>query len=133
MTGSGRRSARSRVRSSADAGDGGDDDVSLRETKARLKRRRERSKYGSTIPIFDNANLKVVLCISLVAFFVVLFLIHHLVNSAAEPQVPRAVTPFPAPKIMDLPQVNAIFELAPLLNCCSKLFLSYFLFFVGDL
>ncbi|XP_052115041.1 mannosyl-oligosaccharide glucosidase GCS1 isoform X2 [Arachis duranensis] len=103
MTGSGRRTTRSRARSSADP-DGGDDDASLREAKLKLKRRRERSKYGSTIPLFNNPNLKVVLLITVVAFFVILFLIFHLVNSTAEPELPRAVTPLPAPKIMDLPQ-----------------------------
>ncbi|KAK7246974.1 hypothetical protein RIF29_41848 [Crotalaria pallida] len=98
MAGSGRTTARSRARSSADAGGG--------ETKPNLKHRRERSKYGSTIPIFNNnANLKVVLCISFFAFFVILFLIRHLLSyGEREHQLPRAVTPFPAPKIMDLPQ-----------------------------
>ncbi|MED6180460.1 hypothetical protein PIB30_010676 [Stylosanthes scabra] len=103
MTGAGRRAPRSRTRSSADA-DGGGDDVSLREAKSKLKRRRERSNYGSTIPLFNNTNLKVVLLITVVAFFVILFLINHLVDSTAEPELPRAVTPLPAPKIMDLAQ-----------------------------
>ncbi|CAL0329724.1 unnamed protein product [Lupinus luteus] len=97
MAGSGRTTVRSRVRSSADA-DGG-------ETKPNLKRRRERSKYGSTIPIFNsNVNLKVLLGISFVAFFIIFFLIRNLVNYSEQPQLPREVTPFPAPKIMDLPQ-----------------------------
>ncbi|KAE9601106.1 putative glycosidase [Lupinus albus] len=97
MAGSGRTTLRSRVRSSADS-DGG-------ETKPNLKRRRERSKYGSTIPIFNNSvNLKVLLGISFVAFFIIFFLIRNLVNYSEQPQLPRAVTPFPAPKIIDLPQ-----------------------------
>ncbi|XP_061360752.1 mannosyl-oligosaccharide glucosidase GCS1 isoform X2 [Gastrolobium bilobum] len=99
MTGSGRRTVRNRVRSSSDA-----DDDSLRERRDRLKRHRVRSKYGSSIPIFNNANLKVVLGVSFLAFFIIVFLIRHVVNSAVESQLPRAVTPFPAPKIMDLPQ-----------------------------
>ncbi|XP_027344066.1 mannosyl-oligosaccharide glucosidase GCS1 isoform X2 [Abrus precatorius] len=99
MTGSGRRTARSRIRSSSDA-----DDDSLREKKPRLNRHRERSKYGSSIPIFNNANLKMVLVICFFAFVVILFTVHHLLNSTKESQLPRVVTPFPAPKIMDLPQ-----------------------------
>ncbi|KAJ1407359.1 Six-hairpin glycosidase superfamily [Sesbania bispinosa] len=99
MNGSGRRTARSRVRSSSEA-----DADFLRERRPTLNRHRDRSKYGSSIPLFNNANLKVVLGISFFAFFLILFLIHHLVNSVAEPHLPRAVTPFPAPKLMDLPQ-----------------------------
>ncbi|TKY59878.1 Mannosyl-oligosaccharide glucosidase GCS1 [Spatholobus suberectus] len=99
MTGSGRRTVRSRVRSLSDA-----DDDSLREIGPRLNRHRERSKYGSSIPIFSNANLKVLLGICFLAFFIILFMIHRLLNSTMEPKLPRAVTPFPAPKIMDLPQ-----------------------------
>ncbi|KAK7359394.1 hypothetical protein VNO77_01352 [Canavalia gladiata] len=99
MTGSGRRTTRSRVKPSSDV-----DDDSLRDRRPRLNRHRERSKYGSTIPIFNNANLKVLLGICFFAFFIILFMIHHLLNSTTEPQLPRAVTPFPAPKIMDLPQ-----------------------------
>lgn len=96
MTGSGRTAARSRVRSSSepDAGEG----------RPKFNRRRGRSKYGSSIPLFDNVSIKIVLAISFVAFFIILFLIRHLVNSVAEPRLPRAVTPLPAPKIMDLNQ-----------------------------
>ncbi|RDX71339.1 Mannosyl-oligosaccharide glucosidase GCS1 [Mucuna pruriens] len=97
MTGSGRSTVRSRVRSHSD-------DDSLRETRPRLNRHRQRSKYGSSIPIFNNANFKVVLGICFLAFFIILFMIHHLLNSVTEPKRPRAVMPFPAPKIMDLPQ-----------------------------
>ncbi|KAL2343449.1 hypothetical protein Fmac_004734 [Flemingia macrophylla] len=99
MSGSGRRTARSRVRSVSEA-----DADSLQQRRPALNRHRERSKHGSSIPIFSNANLKVVLGICFLAFFVILFMIHHLLNSVTEPKLPRAVTPLPAPKIVDLPQ-----------------------------
>ncbi|KAG2409645.1 Mannosyl-oligosaccharide glucosidase [Vigna angularis] len=97
MTGSGRTAVRSRAKSLSDAD-------SRRERRPLLNRHRERSKYGSSIPIFNTANLKVVLGICFVAFFTIFFMIRHLMNSATEPKLPRAVTPFPAPKIMDLHQ-----------------------------
>ena len=106
MTGSGRTTVRNRANSLSDAD-------SRRERRPLLNRHRERSKYGSTIPIFNTANLKLVLGICFVGFFTIFFMIRHLMNSATEPKLPRAVTPFPAPKIMDLPQVNY-----PLLLCC---------------
>ncbi|KAK7359395.1 hypothetical protein VNO77_01353 [Canavalia gladiata] len=56
-----------------------------------------RYRDKSSIPIFNDANLKLLL-------LTIFFLIHHLANSAAEHQLPPVVTPFPAPKIMDLHQ-----------------------------
>ncbi|WVZ23581.1 hypothetical protein V8G54_002125 [Vigna mungo] len=97
MTGSGRTAVRSRAKSLSDAD-------SRRERRPLLNRHRERSKYGSSIPIFNTANLKVVLGICFLAFFTIFFMIRHLMNSATELKLPRAVTPFPAPKIMDLHQ-----------------------------
>lgn len=41
---------------------------------------------------------------------IILFLISHLVNSTAEPRLPRVITPFPAPKLTDLSQVNFNFQ-----------------------
>ena len=108
MTGSGRSTVRSRARSDADADADAD---SRRQKRPPFNRQRERSRYGSSIPIYNNANLKVLLGICFVAFFIIWFMIHHLSNSVTEPKLPRAVTPFPAPKIMDLPQVN--FQLSP--------------------
>ncbi|CAJ2677586.1 mannosyl-oligosaccharide glucosidase GCS1-like protein [Trifolium pratense] len=100
MTGSGRTTARSRViRSSSEP-----DADALRERRPKFNRQRGRSKYGSTIPLFNNVNIKFVLAISFFAFFIILFLIRHLVNSVVEPRLPRSITPLPAPKIMDLPQ-----------------------------
>lgn len=102
MTGSGRRSARSRIKSSST--DPNDDD-SLRRTNPYSKIRRGGARDRNSIPIF-NASFKVMFGICSVAFFVILFIIHRIVNHTVEAQLPRVVTPFPAPKIMDLPQVN---------------------------
>ncbi|KAF7813611.1 mannosyl-oligosaccharide glucosidase GCS1-like [Senna tora] len=99
MTGSGRRSARSRIRSSNDP----NDDDSLRPTKSNPKLRKDRTKDRSPIPLF-NTFFKVMLGICFVAFFVILFMIYHILNHTSGAQLPRVVTPFPAPKIMDLPQ-----------------------------
>ncbi|CAL5214030.1 unnamed protein product [Lathyrus oleraceus] len=99
MSGSGRTTARSRVRSSSEP-----DANSFREGRPKFNRHRGRSKYGSSIPLFNNVSIKLVLAIGFFAFFIILFFIRHLVNSVAEPRLPRAITPFPAPKIMDLPQ-----------------------------
>ncbi|KAG6653947.1 mannosyl-oligosaccharide glucosidase GCS1 isoform X1 [Carya illinoinensis] len=100
MAGSGRTSARSRIKTGADADD---IDNSLRNAKRNLKARKDRSRDHNYIRIFD-VNLKVMLGISAFAFLVILFLIRHLVNPAEEARRPRVVTPFPAPKVMDLPQ-----------------------------
>ncbi|XP_058192852.1 mannosyl-oligosaccharide glucosidase GCS1-like [Rhododendron vialii] len=101
MTGSGRRSARSRIKSSTDSGD----DRSLRIEKPipHPQYRRDRSRDHSLIRI-PSVNLKALLGFGIVLFLLVLFLIHHLINPVEGPQTPRVVTPFPAPKIMDLPQ-----------------------------
>ncbi len=106
MSGNGRRSARSRIKSATDA----DEDDPLRKTKPNLKVRKDHrststSRAYSPIRIFE-VNLKVMLGLSVFAFFVIFFLIHRLVNQAEEAPRPRVVTPFPAPKVMDLPQVK---------------------------
>lgn len=103
MPGTGRRSTRSRVNSSkhANANDDDDDDVSLRR---RPNLRRRGARNDSSIRIF-NVDLKIILVLSVVAFFAILFLIYNLINPVQQAQMPRVVTPFPAPKLMDLPQV----------------------------
>ncbi|GLU06199.1 hypothetical protein SLE2022_232490 [Rubroshorea leprosula] len=99
MTGGGRRSARSRIKS-VDSKE--DDDVG--NTKPNLKLRRGRSRVdGSALRIL-NVNLKVVLGFSVLAFVIIFFTIQHLMHPVEEAQRARVVTPFPAPKIMDLPQ-----------------------------
>ncbi|PSS26953.1 Mannosyl-oligosaccharide glucosidase [Actinidia chinensis var. chinensis] len=100
MTGSGRRSARSRIKSHSDADD---DDRSLQSAKPNPKLRRDGRRDQSLIRI-PNVDLKALLGFGIVAFLVVLFLIYHLIQPIEQAQRPRVVTPFPAPKIMDLPQ-----------------------------
>ncbi|PON82830.1 Glycoside hydrolase [Trema orientale] len=98
MTGSSRRSARSRVKSSSDG-----DEPSSRRTKPDIRPRRDRGRDHNSIRIF-NVDLKLMLGLSIIAFFVVLFFIHGLIKPSEEFQRPRVVTPFPAPKVTDLPQ-----------------------------
>lgn len=102
MAGSGRPSARSRAKPATNVKEGED---SLRYKKPDLKARKGTSSAHGFIRIFD-VNLKVVLVLSVFACLVILFLIRHLVNPAEEARRPRVVTPFPAPKLMDLPQVK---------------------------
>uniref|UniRef100_A0A2P2M3T4 Mannosyl-oligosaccharide glucosidase n=1 Tax=Rhizophora mucronata TaxID=61149 RepID=A0A2P2M3T4_RHIMU len=104
MTGSGRRSARSRIKSSTDDDDDGGDDSIRRTRQPNLKSLRDRSKRRhSSIGIF-NIDLKIMLGVSVFALLIIFFLIQHLVKPAKELQRPRVVTPFPGPKLMDLPQ-----------------------------
>ncbi|CAL5433607.1 unnamed protein product [Camellia sinensis] len=68
------------------------------------KLRKHRSRDHSLIRLL-NVDLKVLLGFAIIAFLIVLFMIHRLIIAVEHPQKPRVVTPFPAPKIMDLPQV----------------------------
>ncbi|CAL5437556.1 unnamed protein product [Camellia sinensis] len=67
------------------------------------KLRKHRSRDHSLIRLL-NVDLKVLLGFAIIAFLIVLFMIHRLIIAVEHPQKPRVVTPFPAPKIMDLPQ-----------------------------
>ncbi|KAL7206997.1 hypothetical protein ACSBR2_019649 [Camellia fascicularis] len=94
MAGSGRRSARSRIK------------YRRRRRSNPLrnpKLRKHRSRDHSLIRLL-NVDLKVLLGFAIIAFLIVLFMIHRLIIAVEHPQKPRVVTPFPAPKIMDLPQ-----------------------------
>lgn len=101
MTGGGRRTARSRTKSSADANNGDED----QEKPHFLKPVRNKARNHSSIRIF-NVDLKFMLGLSVFACFVILFFIYNLIKPVEEAQRPRVVTPFPAPKVMDLPQVK---------------------------
>ncbi|CAL5418758.1 unnamed protein product [Camellia sinensis] len=96
MAGSGRRSARSRIKLHTDADE---DRTTLRNPKLRKRRSRDHSLIRLL-----NVDLKVLLGFAIIAFLIVLFMIHRLIIAVEYPQKPRVVTPFPAPKIMDLPQ-----------------------------
>ncbi|CAJ2677592.1 unnamed protein product [Trifolium pratense] len=92
MIGSGTTTARNRLRSPSQP-----DADSLHQTS---NRHRATTKYGTSIPLFNKLTLiKLFLAIT---FFIIFFLI--LRRSVAVPRLPRVITPFPAPKIMDLPQ-----------------------------
>ncbi|CAL8091308.1 unnamed protein product [Prunus armeniaca] len=93
MAGAGRRSARSRASSSRDEDD----------AKPNLRPPRGRGRNHTSIGTF-NVDLRVLLGLSVIAFFAILFLIYNLINPIEQAQTPRVVTPFPAPKLMDLPQ-----------------------------
>ncbi|KAK0575137.1 hypothetical protein LWI29_034460 [Acer saccharum] len=95
MAGGSRRSARSRIKSSTDA----DEDEPLRNTRINSKNRRDSS---NSLRLF-NVRLEIVLGFCILSFLVIFFLIRRLVNTVEENQRPRVVTPFPAPKLMDLP------------------------------
>lgn len=99
MAGSSRSSARSRIKSTTDSGDDG----ALRSTKPNFKKRRNRSEDHSLIRIL-NVDLKIILGIGVCSFLVIFFLINNLMKPVEQAQRPRVVTPFPAPKLMDLPQ-----------------------------
>ncbi|KAL5550400.1 hypothetical protein UlMin_000576 [Ulmus minor] len=95
MSGSGRRSARTRIKSSSDAVH---EDGQTSRPQPKLKPRR----HDTSIRMFDM-DLKFILGLCLLTFFIIFLLVHNLVKPA---QRPRVVTPFPAPKIMDLPQFH---------------------------
>ncbi|KAJ7961629.1 mannosyl-oligosaccharide glucosidase GCS1-like [Quillaja saponaria] len=99
MAGSGRSSARSRIRSSSDS----NEDDSLRRTKANLRLRKFRTGDRSSIRMF-KVDFRVILGASLLVFFIVFFLIRHRVNTVEKSEILRVVRPFPAPKVMDLHQ-----------------------------
>lgn len=94
MAGAGRRTARSRASSSRDEDD----------AKPNLRPPRGRGRNHTSIGTF-NVDLRVLLGLSVIAFVAILFLIYNLINPIEQAQTPRVVTPFPAPKLMDLPQV----------------------------
>ncbi|XP_011041513.1 PREDICTED: mannosyl-oligosaccharide glucosidase GCS1-like [Populus euphratica] len=97
--GSSRRNARSRTSSSTEPNDGGDN--SFGNTKPR---RRDRNKNQNSIRIL-NVDIKIMLGISVLAFFVIFLVINNLIiNPAGKAVRPRVITPFPSPKLMDLPQ-----------------------------
>ncbi|XP_052204412.1 mannosyl-oligosaccharide glucosidase GCS1-like isoform X2 [Diospyros lotus] len=95
MAGNGRRSARSRIKFSPDV------DGDRAKPNPKFLKHRNRNRTLIPIPKFD---LKALLVLTVVSFFIVLFLIQHFVKPVEESQKHRVVTPFPAPKIMDLPQ-----------------------------
>lgn len=99
MTGNSRRTARSRAKPASEA----DDDREVRGATPSAKVRR-RGREPSSIRILD-VNLKFLLGFGVISFSIALFVIYRLVNPAEVPQIPRVITPLPAPKLADLPMV----------------------------
>ncbi|CAL5347016.1 unnamed protein product [Camellia sinensis] len=93
------------VREAESNTDADEDRTPLRNPKLR----KHRSRDHSLIRLL-NVDLKVVLGFAIIAFLIVLFMIHRLIIAVEHPQKPRVVTPFPAPKIMDLPQKSKLSE-----------------------
>lgn len=101
MTGSGRRTARSRVKSSTDDGE----DRTLRNINPSPRLRKDRGRDHSFIRILD-VNLRALLGFGILTFLIALFFINHLVKfPAVDDQMLGVITPFPAPKLIDLPMV----------------------------
>ncbi|XP_023541215.1 mannosyl-oligosaccharide glucosidase GCS1 [Cucurbita pepo subsp. pepo] len=100
MTGHSRRNPRSRIKSSSAVD--GDGDGAVRQAPDISRRHRDRNTLRPSIRIFD-VNLKVLVGFSFVAFFVILYLIRSLIV-VGDHRTPRVITPFPAPKVIDLHQ-----------------------------
>ncbi|KAI5679356.1 hypothetical protein M9H77_10306 [Catharanthus roseus] len=99
MAGSSRKSTvRKRNSPAADAGD----DISGGNIRHRSRHQSDNGAERSLIRIF-NINIKTLLVFGILLSSVASFLIYRLVNTLEEPEMPRVVTPFPAPKLMDLP------------------------------
>ncbi|CAI9093220.1 OLC1v1028665C1 [Oldenlandia corymbosa var. corymbosa] len=97
-----RNSTRSRIKPNENDVDSGDD-RSVGNARPKGRRRSQTGVDQSLISIM-NVNIKTLLGLGILASFVAVFIIFQLVNTAEEPEKkPRVVTPFPAPKLMDLP------------------------------
>ncbi|KAG5380374.1 hypothetical protein IGI04_028216 [Brassica rapa subsp. trilocularis] len=94
MTGASRRSAHGRIKSSSSGGD------SLRYPPS--IRRGGKGKELVSIGAFKS-NLKILVALMLLGIAVIYFVINRIVVShESQRQTPRVITPFPAPKLMDL-------------------------------
>ncbi|XP_071696005.1 mannosyl-oligosaccharide glucosidase GCS1-like [Rutidosis leptorrhynchoides] len=93
--GDGRKTARNRIKPSSTTGPGDDN----RELRNRKGLRKERGKVQIRILDVNFAILGFIIVSSLVALF---FVFRSVQFSDADDQLPRVITPFPAPKIMDL-------------------------------
>ncbi|KAK1403205.1 Mannosyl-oligosaccharide glucosidase [Heracleum sosnowskyi] len=99
-SGTGRRTARSRVKSSlTDA----EDHLNSGNSKSTPKFRKHKARNNTINNL--NFNLKLLLGFGILTFSIALFFIYSLVNYTAEVdnKILRIVTPFPSPKLTDLP------------------------------
>ncbi|CAI9785085.1 unnamed protein product [Fraxinus pennsylvanica] len=99
MAGASKRSIRSKTPSSSVDNY---NDPSIRNVKPNTRIRKSGGSDQNFIRIL-NVNIKYLFIFGLVFFLIALFLVNHLIKPAEEPVKPRVVTPFPAPKLMDLP------------------------------
>ena len=114
MSGSSRRSARSRAVSSSAASA----DAETRNPTTRTRRDMHRGR--GPIRLME-VNLKSLLGFGFLALLIVVFLIYDRTASVVvEDRSLRIVTPLPAPKMMDLPQVGGF-------DCCSWIDIFLFL------
>lgn len=99
MTGASRRSAHGRIKSSSSGGD------SLRYPPS--IRRGGKGKELVSIGAFKS-NLKILVVLMLLGIAIIYFVINRIVVSheSQRKPPPRVITPFPAPKLMDLSMVN---------------------------
>lgn len=105
MAGASRRGTRSKHPSSSSDKN---DDPSIRNVKPNTRILKSGGRDRNFIRIL-NVNLKYLFIFGLVCFLIALFLVNYLINPAEEPVIPRVVTPFPAPKLMELTMVKIVF------------------------
>lgn len=118
MTGSSRRSARSRAvpAASADA-----------ETRNRTTRTRRDMHRGRGPIRLMEVNITSLLGFGFLALLIVVFLIYdHTASVVDEDRSLRIVTPLPAPKMMDLPQVGGF-------DCCSWIDIYIYILFLLEM
>uniref|UniRef100_A0A175YLB1 Mannosyl-oligosaccharide glucosidase n=1 Tax=Daucus carota subsp. sativus TaxID=79200 RepID=A0A175YLB1_DAUCS len=98
----GRRSARSRIKSS---GTEDNDHLNSGNLKSIPKLRKHNARNNTSSILNLNLNLKVLLGFGVFTFLIALFLIYRLVNFTGDvdDKIRRLVTPFPSPKLADLP------------------------------
>lgn len=105
MAGSSRRSsARKKITTAGGAIDSSEDS-SGRNLRSNSSPQSHRGTDRSLIRIL-NVNIKTLLGLGILLSSIAVFLIYQLVSTHDEPEMPRVITPFPAPKLMDLLMVN---------------------------
>lgn len=116
MNGPSRRSARGRIKSSSTGTDERGD--SLRHSPIiRPGKRKELASIGAF-----KRNLKILVGLMILGIFVIYFVINRMFSHGLFDE-PRVITPFPAPKLMDLSMVHESYYRMLLFFSLSLLFL----------
>ncbi|KAL9225563.1 hypothetical protein vseg_001469 [Gypsophila vaccaria] len=97
MPGNSRRNARIKPKPSIDA----DDDHLQNHEKSKLKTRHERTKLRKSPSSSQFVLIFVVFVFAILSYFAYNY---FAMNSGVASSIPRVITPFPSPKLMDLPQ-----------------------------